>query len=595
MNRAIGFTIVWRGSEAQVARAESAERRALSYFPGLQLYTVELGDTLLHLWGRGNMEDCTHRLPDGSLLALVGSPVGDYSWEWIQDQFSGLASLHDFRLPWDGRVILLYIRSDGQQSIFWNDWLGSIPVFYAKAAQNWIASTLEPAVVAANQYTANDFFLPGVVTLLIHGNFLSDWTLYKNMKVTQPDSVTYWDESEPHSLSCDTIQATQNRWQTGWGDLVDEMYELSQKAILKVLSAQAEWIVPLSSGLDSRLIAAVGAGAGMNIRTYTWGVQRSKEGIYSQQIARALGLPWKSIGLGERYFEDHVRQWADLFGSAMHFHGMYQFPFLNDLRREPPGKIISGFLGDHLAGFDVQFQNEAYPIPDQRTYYMLPASWAYWKVEELKLLFKVPIDGALEQLADEIAGVKHSYSGSWYQQQRLFAMWGRQRHFTYFQSMLCDYWFGVATPFLNRAYARFCLSLPRAVLDDRRLQIDMMRQYYPKVMCVPGSFALEPAILTGRYLLKRRLAQSLPPQVSRRAMPEFGKERKHDTDITSLRLSKEKAIWPIPEMRSELEEWFEPLPVMRAYQAAMNGEVISIRKLQTIQTLAYRMATQLTE
>lgn len=595
MNRAVGFTAIWRGSEAEIARAEAAERRALAYFPDLKLHKAQVGDVTLHLWGRGEVANCTHRLPDGALLALVGSPVGEYSWEWIEDQFSGLTSLQNFRLPWDGRVVLLYIRADGQQVIFWNDWLGCIPVFYAKGAQDWIASTLEPAVVAARQFTSADFFLPAVVTLLIQGSYLSDWTLFRDMKVMQPDAVTIWDEREVRTVACDTIQATQDRWLTGWDDLVDEMYELSKQAILKVLEGQSEWVVPLSSGLDSRLIATVGANAGKDIRTYTWGGKRSKEAIFSQKIAQALGLPWKAIGLDEKYLENHVRQWADMFGSAMHFHGMYQFPFLNDLKQEGNRKIISGFMGDHLAGFEIQFINEAFPNPEQRTCYILPTSWSFWKVEELPLLFRFSIDQALEQLADEISLSKRSYPGPWFLQQHFFLMWSRQRYFTYFQSMLCDYWFGVATPFIDRAYARFGFSLPRAVLDDRRLQIDMMRRYYPEVMSVPGSFAREPAISTGRYLMKRRLVQALPSGLARRLFPEFNKERKHSSDITSLQASKEKAIWPIPDMQSELEKWFEPLSVRRAYQAAMSGDVISVRKLQAIQTLAYRMANNLPE
>jgi hypothetical protein len=266
---------------------------------------------------------------------------------------------------------------------------------------------------------------------------------------------------------------------------------------------------------------------------------------------------------------------------------MYQIPFLKALRAEPAGKIISGYIGECLAGYDVRFQTDFHK-PEQRTYYSHPDAYMFWDTQAMRQLFKIPIDAALEELADEIERQRNIVSGPWFQRLRFLTMWGRQHHFTYFQSKLSDYWYGAATPYVNREYARFGLSLPRAALDDRRLQIDMMRRYYAKVMAVPGTYAIEPAVLTGRYLVNRRLANVLPNPIVSKFLPEFTATRNIKTDITSLRTCREAAIWPIPVIQKSLESLFDVSQIENSYQSAINGDISSVRKLQSIQALAYR-------
>jgi len=585
---ATGFTLIRRGTPAQKIAAGAALSRVRAHFPEMKTRQIEVGETALSIWGRGNLEDCIHILPDRSLLVLVGSPVGLQSWNQVDVAFGGLSGPKDYRLPWDGRTILLRISPDGNEWMVWNDWLGSIPIFYATFPQWRIASTLEPVVVSACGFGDVDIFLAGLLLLLTHGNFLSNWTLYREMHTIPPDSVSILNDQGCQFTACRTIQATDEHWETGWNELVEEMHVLVKAAILDTLKTQPEWIVPLSSGLDSRLIAAVGAAAGARMQTYTWGPANTKDSIFSQRIARALDLPWQRISLGQDYLAQDVQLWADLFGSSMHFHGMYQIPFLKALNGMPTAPIVSGFIGECLAGYDVRFQAEQH-YSGQRQYISHPAGYIFWQVEQLKRLFKFPVEDALEEVADLIATEKQAVDGPWFQRLRFLTLWGRQNHFTYFQSMLSEYFRGVATPYLNRAYARFCLSLPRALLDERHLQIEMLCRFYSNVMSIGGTYAPEPAILTGSYLLKRRLAKALPVFASKRLLPEFAASKNIKSDITSLRACRESGIWPIHEKAAPLENWLDMDQIIDAYTNAMNGDMLSIRKLQAVQTFAYRL------
>lgn len=590
MNAATGFTLFMNGTEDQLVRAEAVRQQALEHFPDLRLQTITIGAARLELWGReapGNsvLDRCTYTMEDGSLLALVGSPVGNHSWQAVE---RALAVPENFCLPWEGRVILLHIRADGRRCTMWNDWLGSIPVFTTTNQQHSIASTLEPVVVAAGGFSSNDIFLPGLLLLLTHGNYLANWTLYKDMHTARPDSMTVWDDQGCHSTARATIPATDERWETGWNDLLEEMHALVEKAIREMLKTQPAWVVPLSSGLDSRLIAAVGAAAGSDIRTYTWGPPTTRDTVYSRQIARALNVPWQRISLGDEYLARYLPLWVNLFGSAMHFHGMYQIPFLEAIRETPPATIASGFIGDCLGGYDVRFQTELHH-PGDRFYYSHPTVYLHYELQDLKNLLRIPIEAAIEQIKDQIVAEKNAVDGPWFQKLRFITLWGRQNHFTYFQSMLCDYWRGVGTPYLNREYARFCLSLPRIALDERRMQIEMMKRFYPRVMNIGGTYAPEPAILTGSHLLKRRLAKKLPHFLVSRFLPEFTATKNIKTDITSLRACGEKAIWPIPEKAALLAEWVNMDQINKTYSEAIGGDIRAVRRLQSVQSFAYRL------
>lgn len=584
---AIGFTAIWKGEIDCQTKSAAAIGQAVSHFDNINQLSIKMGETQLELWGRDNLRDCVHYISDGSLLLLVGSPVGDFSWSNIEEMLHRASYHSAFEIPWDGRAVIFKISPDGNQWTLWNDWLGSIPVFHTRMRQGRIASTLEPVVVAGAGLSPDNFFIPALVCLLIHGHFLGDWTLYKDMKVIPPDCIGEWDEEGFHWQQYNTVKASDDRWETGWDELVDEMYTLSRQAIAQVLQTQSAWILPLSSGLDSRLIAAVAAELGVKCNTYTWGSSYTSDVIYAKQIANALGLPWKRVDLGTEYLAKYAQLWADLFGSAMHFHGMYQMPFLDSLKTELSGPIVSGFIGDGNAGYSVRFSSELHSS-NSRSYQTCPDGYLHWLVKDIPGLMRIQTNEALDEIASEINRSINAVPGPWFQRLRFLSFWGRQRHFTYFQSMLSDYWRGVGTPFLNRDYARFCLSLPRCVLDDRRLLGEVFKRYYPKVVAIPGSYKGAPYYTTVRYVVKRRFAQLLERTPLQGSL-QLINTRRLETDIDCIKNNGWDSFWPVSETMDQLRKWIDVNQLENVYNTALGGDMQSVRKLQSIQTIAYRL------
>jgi hypothetical protein len=586
---AIGFTAIYNGSPQALANSQAALQRTLAHFNDLHHSTLEIGQTRLTLWGRGDLAKCCHTLPDGSLLALIGSPVGKVSWQEIARQVMDASPARPFILPWEGRVNLLRIDPHDNSWTLWNDWVGSIPVFHASLSGSRMASTLEPAMVAALGLGENDISLPSLLALLIWGHYFSDWTLFKNMKTLPPDCEARWQANNFQFTPRLSVQPSEQRWQAGWDEILEAMYSLSQQAIATTLKTQPHWVLPLSSGLDSRLIAGVAADVGADVTAYTWGVPKSSDVIHAQGIARALGIPWKTINPGNGYLARDLPRWTDLFGSAMHFHGMYQIPFLDALENEPPGPIISGFIGECMTGYDVKFLMEAYQGPTP--YQLTPDAYLHWTPKELRSLMSIPIDDALDELAAEYQRLADAIPGPPFQKVRLLTVWGRQRHFTYFQSLMSDYFRGVATPYIHREYARFAYSIPRALLDERIMQQMMFARYYPGLAAIPGTYAREPITYNGSYLLKKRLARYLPEKTARQVFPGLYRSRAV-SDVACVTHDGKASFQPLFEKLPQVAAWMNLERIHATYDNILaKNDSQSIRKLQSIQTFAWRLNT----
>ena len=589
-NASIGFTAILNGSAESKEKSRQTIHRALAHFTDLKQLTLEIGQTTLTIWGRGQLTDCHYRLPDNSVLVLIGSPSGNYPWRIIEENLLNASPIEPFVLPWEGRVILLRIDPIGNIWTLWNDWVGSIPVFHAQTPEGWVASTLEPVVVNALGLSVENISLPSLLALLMWGHYFSDWTLYKDMKALPPDCEATWDQMTFRYRPCQSVKPTDQRWQIGLDELIDEKYAQSKKAITAVLEERQHWTLPLSSGLDSRLIAGVAAEIGANIHAYTWGTPKTSDVIHARNISRSLGIPWKAIDPGNTYLKSDRQRGIDLFGSSMHFHGMYQMPFLDALKDEPPGAILSGFLGECLAGYDVKMCWEVNQGPHH--FQHLSDGYLHWTIDELFELMSIPIQEALEELSAEYERMLNALSGALYQRLKFLTIWGRQRHFTYFQSMLCDYWRGVATPYINCEYARFSFSLPRATFDDRMLQRMMLARYFPKLAAIPGTYAREPALLTGSYLLKKRFAHYLPEKMARTVFPGLYRT-KSNSDIACVQHDGEASFYPLFENISRLSPWMNLEKIKKTYENILaHNSTNAIRKLQSIQTFAYRLAEQ---
>lgn len=552
--RLVGFTIHGPVAGDVAGRIESAHERALCHFPWLDRRTERVGPLTIHFWGSA---------PERKL-----------------DRTGGRICLSCGRGR-EGRFVEVLIERAGESLVVSTDWLGGVPV-YRLARDPLVLTTLEPVAAAAAPVK---LFLPGLAAMLMNGHFEGEWTLTEGVRICPPDADVEWGGSwrAPRPRRTVVPAAEETR---APGAALDELHERTRAVVAASLESAPTWALPLSAGLDSRLFAAVATELGAEVRTFTYGWRGGSEVILGEQVARALELDWTFVDVGTRYLEDHTPFWADWFGAAMHFHGMYQVPFLARLRELVPGsRLLHGYLGDPLAGNHIGVLERS--RTERAAGGPLADDWRLWSREELTALLRpdlADVFGAIrERRATELESMP---SGPDYKREMFQDFWNRQRLLISYQPVMYDYWLGVETPFLAPAYAQFCLSLRREELVDRRLQKELLARRYPRLAAIPGTFASEPLVPTRRYALRRRLARRVPPPFLVGPLREFGATHR-DLEAECLRDTGRAALWPLEEARDALAEWIDLEILGRTEAAALSGDVRSYVKLSGVQALAH--------
>jgi asparagine synthetase B (glutamine-hydrolysing) len=136
--------------------------------------------------------------------------------------------------------------------------------------------------------------------------------------------------------------------ETSIKDAVDQFFDWEFRC-----DENDEVILPLSSGLDSRMLLLYLKNKNLKFSTYSYGTSRlqhdSSELIVARDIARRADAPWRQIVLNNYHAE--IGTWFKRYGPAMHLHGMYQIEFYKKiLGLHGRSHVLSGIVGDLWAG-----------------------------------------------------------------------------------------------------------------------------------------------------------------------------------------------------------------------------------------------------
>lgn len=594
-NQIVGFVLHRDLTADAQRRTERALDQLLAHFPWLHRHTATCGRSTLIVWGHNEIAQRVRTTADGRLQAVVGSPHGPFGWDSVADTLPA-----DLRLPWEGRCVLLQADSRSQRWDAWSDWTGSIPIWHARGGPGLIASSVEPLVVAATDAGPADFLPRGLYALLALGHCVGNDTIFRQISVAPPDSHTWWTDrtSDPSrdreeavcapdhgTRRLNTVPATDARWTQGLNELRDELYELSRRTCQAALASSPAWVLPLSGGLDSRLIAGLGVDLGVRFTAYTYG-DFWNEATWAQQVAATLNIPWQHVDMGRAYHADFAPLWADWFGSSSFFHGMYQMPFLS--RLPDPGRTLwlaSGFFGDPLAGNHTDALVRGYAEGGAEG--ALRVFAPFWPQDELASLVTFDTHAVHSELAELLQADINSYPGADFQRMLYFDLWHRQRRLIFYQPMMYNYYACLAAPFVDRTYAAFWLSVPRAVLTRRLLQKEMLRSHLPKLAAIGGSFHKRPLQMSLRYHLLDLVANLLPRAWRVGPLREWN-PRDNTSNEECFHTHPERSLWPIREVRDALDELFNGQVLDRTIRRAQAFDRQACLQIAAVQPIALR-------
>ena len=274
----------------------------------------------------------------------------------------GDAAIKDFVDRLDGHFALIYESASGTVAAV--DPVRSLPIFFAEHRQRILISPNSEALrVAAD---LSDINAEGALSLAMSGYTVGTRTLFHCLEQLAPGELLFAVAGEKprrvryHRYSPWNVESeSPEEFERRLGDITIALFE----RILRQ-SGGRQIAVPLSAGLDSRLVVSALAEVGArNVVCFTYGLAGNYEAQAARTIARQLGYEWHFVPFtpaSQRKFwtselNTRYQDFADSNCSTTVVHDLPAIQYLLD--REIIDKksiIINGNSGDYITGLHIQ-------------------------------------------------------------------------------------------------------------------------------------------------------------------------------------------------------------------------------------------------
>jgi len=383
-----------------------------------------------------------------------------------------------------------------------NDLLGLKPVFlwhggkrFAFASNVW--------AIACHPRFRRGIDRRGMADLLLISHQQGSRTLFEEVSVLAPGSVTTWQGGRLWSRTVRTLEFSRERWDWSIERIADAMYSLLEQSVRRRVAEGRRVRLPLSGGFDSRVLldlltrqrAVVEAITQIQYGAY------AQDARYARRLARIAGVGHRVVPLADEVFARYRQECVAVNGGMYDVH-TGRFLSLMDLSGAEVIPTVSGHLGGELTG-RFQISDARYATAEEHF------ALAFREVN----MFRFPpdrlrflVDGRAEAslVAESVEECRRfflSHSGSPFQ--RLFhwdLLLSRRRYIAY-QLVYYEQYAPVAAPFYDREFVDFMCSVPFAAVEGQRAYKEMLRRHMPALARVPNTNTDLPVLLSTRAVV----------------------------------------------------------------------------------------------
>ena len=240
------------------------------------------------------------------------------------------------------------------------DPVSTVPLFHGRDGDSWVVGGEARRLATCVDAGAVD--PDGALSIAMCGFTVGNRTLYRGVHALAPgEAVLFRPGSTPQRIAYHTYRP----WLAGPGDVGDvrgELASLTLKGLEKMVAGIGgrPIMVPLSAGLDSRLIASGLKEIGYDdVRCFSYGRAGNYEADAARRIAAHLGYLWTFVACGTvqqraTFASDTCLAYEDFADS------LRATPFQQDLHATttlkengfaPPGAVfVNGQTGDFISG-----------------------------------------------------------------------------------------------------------------------------------------------------------------------------------------------------------------------------------------------------
>ena len=368
------------------------------------------------------------------------------------------------------------------------DRVRSIPLFYAVSGDevifsddaNHLRDRLNPPF---NEENCAEFLVTGYVT--------GPDTLFDGISQLQAGEYLVYDKRDP-SLSTHFYHRFWhgNYFLDSEEELLDRLDEVFVRVFQRLIASTKgrQIVVPLSGGLDSRIIVAMLKRLGVeDVICFTYGKKGNREAEISRQVAEALGYRWYFVEYTREkwyacYHSDEMQRYMKYSGNLVSIPHIQDFLAVKELKEE--GKIrenavfVPGHTGDMISGGHIpqdygQLQDytlEKFQEDNLKKHYNL---WK-WDATELAPIFR----GRIQNSVGDISVHNNESCANAIE---LFDFNERQAKFIVNSVRIYEFFrFQWRIPLWDAELIGFFLRIPLAL----RIKQILYREYAMKKLCV---------------------------------------------------------------------------------------------------------------
>ncbi|UCD64578.1 MAG: hypothetical protein JSW34_03850, partial [Candidatus Zixiibacteriota bacterium] len=372
--------------------------------------------------------------------------------------------------------IVVYDESSGGLTIL-NDRHGARYLYYYEDDDSFIFAPNPKVILASGLVRNRTLDYRAVISLLSHEYIMSNRSLVESIRLlpfashlelngSRRKITRYWNFD---SLSTPKLSDK-------YEDLVEQGGRLLKDAIESYALEDAEIIIPLSGGLDSRTIASFLSGkADCRAIHIDYGFEKK----LARKVAAKLNL---DLEISPRRAYQLYRVIDPFIICAIHsVHQFWVYPHLqNKINRGFGTLIVDGYLMNEVIGGLSTLGAGGYSDMNRR-FPPLNKVFDFVFGPKIRDVYFTDHD---DQIAEIIAGCPSDRD---YDKYLYFTMLNYGRRFTLLFSVIHQYLASVGLPVLDYRLLDFCLRVPFEVKVSSRLYRDMVASAFPEIGKIPWS------------------------------------------------------------------------------------------------------------
>jgi hypothetical protein len=336
---------------------------------------------------------------------------------------------------------------------------------------------------------------------------------------------------------------------------------------------------------------------------FTYGNRGAIEVASAKELCRTADVRWSHLELPAKFLKKkYLMDTANIFGSSMHMHAMYQIETVENLVSKNLIFTNSTFTSGFMTGVPAGQHNRLLGI-DSLNPNLCQAmdNFSQSKVWSRNELGKMPIFsgyGFEESCETKFQKAFNEYDGENYQKSILFDIWSRQRNFISYHPRILEWFQPVASPHMNPKYINFFLSLSPDHLLDRRAVQAMFKYKYPQYSKIPSDSNL----LRGMGPKFKILLYFMPQILTKIGIQTdsfLGYESGDSKfDLRAISDAKSESFFPLLEQnrKNALVEFIDAFGgngfFQKTFQESNNGNLNSYLKIVGLQSIALSLYDQ---